>query len=366
MGAAMGGILIRTALRRSLAQIAHVSAIRPGQARDLVARVYQQVERDFGMLAPPVALHSPAPPTLAACWLMLRESLVVPGLTDRDTKEAVATAVSLSNVCPYCVDVHSMTLEALGRKVAEDPKTDVRVRRIADWARASATPETADLRETPFPAEHAPELIGVVVTFHYINRMVNVFLPDTPLPSGVPPAAQGRALRLLGRFMRSSTTKDHRPGESLDLLPAAPLPPDLVWAAGNQYVADAFARAAAATDAAGARSVPASVRALVLHELAEWDGQPPGLSRAWVTDAVSALPAADRAAGRLALLTALASHQLDPTVIEDFRMARPDDRSLVELTSWASMAAARRVGSWIPAGRRVTRRVVETENPTGK
>jgi hypothetical protein len=118
------------------------------------------------------------------------------------------------------------------------------------------------------------------------------------------------------------------------------------WAAGSPHVADAFARATAAIEAAGARSVPAAIRDLVLSELAGWNGDLPGASRAWVEDAVSGLAAVDRPAGRLAMLTALASYQVDPSVIEEFRNDRSADETLIELTSWASLAAARRVGSW--------------------
>lgn len=343
-------MVVRTALRRSLSQIRYVSPVRPGQATGLVARVYSSVEEGFGMLAPPVALHSPAPQALAACWTMLRETLVVPGEVDRSTKEAVATAVSLSNTCSYCADVHIVTLEALGRHEVEDPESDHRIRRIADWARASATAGTADLYGTPFPAAHTAELIGIVVAFHYINRMVNVFLPETPVPPGVPYPVRGHALRFLGRFMRSATRHEHPPGASLELLPASAQPKDLDWSFGNRYVAEAFARATGAVDASAAGVLSGPVRSLVLHSLADWSGNPPGISRSWADETVAGLPMADRPAGRLALLTAMASLQVDRTVIEDFRQAQPDDRSLIELTSWASLAAARRIGGWIPAG----------------
>ncbi len=64
----MSNALMRRALRRSTAQIRHISPVPPGSATGQVAAVYAQVERDFGMLAPPVALHSPAAGPLAACW----------------------------------------------------------------------------------------------------------------------------------------------------------------------------------------------------------------------------------------------------------------------------------------------------------
>jgi AhpD family alkylhydroperoxidase len=343
----MAGILLKAALRKSLAQIQHVTPVRAGGARSEVAEVYRQMEREFGMLAPPVALHSPAPELLAACWVMLRESLIASGRISRDTKEAVATAVSQSNICPYCVDVHSSTLDAFAGGAPDDPDGDHRIRRVVEWARACATTETLDAEEQPFPAESAPELIGVVVTFHYINRMVNVFLPDSPVPEGVPGAVRTRMRRLLGRFMQSAIVADHEAGKSLDLLPDAGLPPDLAWARGSAHVSAAFARAAAAFESAGERSVPRAVRELVSERLAGWTGQPPEISRSWADEAVAGLPEADRPAGKLALLTAVASYQLDPSVIADYRASRPDDRSLIEIAAWASMAAARRIGSWV-------------------
>src|SRR5690242_10016741 len=105
----MASVFLGAARRSSLAQIRHVAPVRPGPGTDLVARVYDQVERDFGMLAPPVALHAPAPGVLAAAWLMLRETLIASGRVERAAKEAVGTAVSIGNACPYCVEVHSAT-----------------------------------------------------------------------------------------------------------------------------------------------------------------------------------------------------------------------------------------------------------------
>jgi len=351
------GAIVRTALRGAQAHVRLVSPVRPGAAGELVGRVYAQVERDFGMLAPPVSLHSPAPECLAASWMTLRETLLA-GRVDRAAKEAVAAAVSLGNSCPYCVDVHSATLFGLVRArdaaaVAGDRLDEVadpRVRAVAVWARASGTRERAELAGAPVPAREAPQVIGTAVTFHYLNRMVNVFLAESPLPPAVPAAARGGALRLFGRVMRPAARRGFPSGDALDLLPAAPLPADLGWAAGDGSVAGAFARAAAAIEAAGARSVPAPVRELVAARLDAWDGRPPGLSRSWLEDAVAGLGAADRPAGRLALLTAVASYQVDGAVVDAFRADRPDDRALVELTSWASFAAARRVGRWLRAG----------------
>jgi AhpD family alkylhydroperoxidase len=343
----VGDLLARATRRASLAHVRHVSPVPPRAATGLVARVYRQVERDFGMLAPPVALHSPAPATLAACWLMLRETLVAGGRVTRAAKEAVAAAVSAANRCPYCVQVHGCALIGLlrgpdARAVAADrvhAVQDPALREVARWARASASGAAP-----PPPAEHSAELVGVAVTFHYLNRMVNVFLSESPLPP-VPAAARSGASWLAARVLGSLAGRSRAAGAALPLLPAVPVPADLAWA-GPGTIAQAFARAAGVVDEAAARALPDRVRDLVLTRIGAWSGQPPGVTAAaWSAEEVAGLPAPERPLARLALLTALASYQVTDAVVADFRRVQPADRTLVEVTAWASLAAARRIGA---------------------
>lgn len=346
----MGILLTRVARGTVLTHVRHVTPVAPRVANGLVGRVYRQVERDFGMLAPPVALHSPAPDALAACWLMLRETLVAAGPAGRTAKEVVAAAVSAANACPYCVQVHGSALVGLfpgldSAAGAADRIAEVAEPALGDVARwARGTGDHAAGRPIPFPRSQAPELIGVAVTFHYLNRMVNVFLQDSPLPA-VPARARRGLERVAARIMGGLARRRRRPGESLDLLPAAPSPVEFRWAGGT-VIADALARASAAIEAGGARAVPDQVRSLVLARLADRAGATPGISaRAWTEEAVAGLPDRERPAGRLAMLTAFASYQVTDSVIRDFRRLHPRDDTLVELTAWASLAAARRIGA---------------------
>lgn len=94
----MSGNPIKSALGQlGLTQVRYVTPARPQAAGAVTSQVYGQVERDFGVLAPPVALHSPAPGVMAGVWIMLRESLIVRDQVERGAKEAVATAVSAAN-----------------------------------------------------------------------------------------------------------------------------------------------------------------------------------------------------------------------------------------------------------------------------
>jgi AhpD family alkylhydroperoxidase len=342
------GTVLRTALRKSLAQIQYVQPVRPGAADGLVAEVYRQLEDEFGMIAPPMALHSPAPRVLAASWLMLRETLLTAGQLPRATKEAIAAAVSVANTCPYCVEVHGTTMRSLGARsdaeaIVADRLTDIAdpaLSRIASWARTSGYRDEATA--PPVPAAQVPEVVGVATVFQYLNRMVHVFLGDSPMPPGTPDAAKGAARWVLAKVMRPSASIGRTPGTALDLLPAGAPAAGFEWASANPSIATAFARAWHAVDEG---AVPAPIRTLVLGHLSTWTGHPSGPSRAWVHEAVAALPADQQPAARLALLTAVAPYQVDAQAVAD---VQADDATLIALTSWSSLAAARHISTWIP------------------
>ena len=55
----------------------------------------------------------------------------------------------------------------------------------------------------------------------------------------------------------------------------------------------------------------------------------------------------DKVVARLTLLTALAPYQVLEQDIQAFRSIYPGDDKLLAATSWASFAAARRIGHWL-------------------
>ncbi len=68
-----------------------------------------------------------------------------------------------------------------------------------------------------------------------------------------------------------------------------------------------------------------------------------------VEDAVADLSDDEKASGRLALLAALASYQVDEDLIKNFQQHFPSDEQLISTAAWASFVAAKRVGSWLRA-----------------
>jgi len=114
-------------------------------------------------------------------------------------------------------------------------------------------------------------------------------------------------------------------------------------------VGEAFARLAHVVDEIGLAVVPADVRALVTARLARWNGERLGLGQGWAMNAVGTLDAPDRPLAVLLLLTALASHQVDESIVAAARTGFDDDgawsRNLVGAVAWAAFSAARTVGT---------------------
>lgn len=322
---------VQLALRRAQHKVRYVRPVRFGAATGQVAEVYRQLEADFGMLAPPVSLHSPAPEVLPAVWVLLRESLLVDRQASRVDRETVAAAVSSANTCPYCVEVHTTTAADLAGTDL-DPEATA----LGRWATGHGPAE--------FPVTQAAELVATAVTFHYLNRMVNVFCEPSPFPAALPPSAVRVARGVLARTVRRRP--DSAATAAKDLLPACPVPAGLEWAAGQPALADALARVYTAFEAAGERSVPAEVRRMVRAEVIRMGERTPGLDMEWLDRPLSTIARSLRPVGRLALLTALASYRVQPA---DVDAASLSPKALIELTSWASFTAARVAGRRLAA-----------------
>lgn len=333
--------------------IKYIQPVKPNSAEGLVAQIYAQIKGEFGALVEPFTLHSPLPGLVAGAWSACRESLLV-GSVRRDIKEAVAATVSRINRCPYCVDAHTIMLNAASAYSSassishgrDDQIQDPAVRSIVAWAAATRSPGAEILLSPPFSREDAPEIIGTAVFFHYVNRMVTVLLSETPLPVNHQ-WLKGPLKRVAGWFFSRAVRRPKPLGASLEFLPETELPADLGWAETAPNIAGAFARFASVIDGIGRDLLPAELRACVREHMQAWDGKDPGLGRHWVEPTLNGLNEASKAAGRLTLLTAMAPHHVNGSVVHDFARHFPGDDKLLGALAWASFTSARRIGRWL-------------------
>jgi hypothetical protein len=226
---------------------------------------------------------------------------------------------------------------------------DAKTREVAKWAFANRQPGAYILRQPPFTAEEAPEIIASAASFHYIDRLVQVFLPEGPVP--LPSTLRwlrGATIRVAGsvagkRIMGVEVSS----GGAVGSLPKAKPSPEFDWTAPNPALAAAFGSLEAVIEELGQDALVKPVRELVQNRVAAWRGEEPGISRSWVEQAVRNLEDHDRPAGRLALLVAIAPYQIDDGIIAAFRDTQPSDADFLAAVSWASFTATRRISGWL-------------------
>ena len=326
--------------------INHIEPVEPRKARGVIADVYAEARREFGRLPEPVSMLSPDEELLTAWWATLRETLLV-GHAPRARKEAVAAAIAATQRCPWCIDAHTTMLYAAGDSataaaiLAEKEPSDMDPNApYVAWARGTAAPGGP---AAPFGPGDAVEYIGTAMIFHFVTRLVLVFLDQTFLPGGQ--RAQAVMRRAAGFAFARKVHASLQPGLAAGRLDSRPLPEDLAWAAASAPVATALA--ALSDRLERSPHLPEASRAVVNNAVQAWRGEPQPISSSWTNELTDGLPEDLRAASRLALLTSLAPHQVTDADVAAARPLLATDGSLVTALAWAAWTTARRVGGWI-------------------
>lgn len=308
---------------------------RPAKSTGLNQRVYQQMRRDF-MVAGPFVLHSDVPELLAASWCLIRETLFV-GEVDRGSKETVAWAVSKSNQCSFCVDAHFAAVRATNNKNE----------RLAAWAEATAKAQNPLLSSAPFKSSPG-EYIGTVVAFHYLNRMVSVFLDEKmmPVPDIFDGVAGGMAKVMMGGMVQKI---DHlNTGESLPLLPKADasLAWKPHWAASSAHVADALAGWSSTVESVMRVHFNKYFINAIGNQIDKWTGGDAPDDEHLYAVIRDVFKGADLLCAEIALCVVYAPYKVSVEQLEAALEAKGSSQSILALVAWASQRAARRCGDW--------------------
>ena len=226
--------------------IKYIKYIKKHKAKGKLKQLYKHIELNFGNLAEPFVLHSLNLELTAGVWAMLYETVLIENKVKRSLKEAIATSVSEINKCSYCVDAHSImvfgTEKGLQNNISnikngkKEPKS--KEDKIIQWALQNLDFNSSIILNPPFRKEEAPEIIGTAVLFHYINRMVNLFAGNTPLPTT---KMRGVIISFASKFVFSKAIKKKKTaGESLIFIDGNTNQNVFDWAAGNPNINNAF------------------------------------------------------------------------------------------------------------------------------
>lgn len=314
-------------------------------------KVLGQARREF-QIAPPLIIHTADPILIAGYWSAVREVYVV-NVAGRTMREAVAATISQLNECPYCETVHKALFASSNNgphNLNGQAKLPEDVAAAQAWAASTLSPDANVICNPQIVHSVVPEVYGTAFLFHYTNRMVNVFLTDSPIAIAGAASATGKRITetLFSMLGHRMVSVDPKPGQAVGAIEPAG-PSAFSFAHSDNYVDAGLSQFTSAVEQAGHEAVPDEVRKLVLNHLESWRGAEAPLSRAWVEDLVAKVGKSNKAAARLALLTARASYQVDAKTVDEFRAQTPEDKALLQTVSWASFVASKQIFSWLPA-----------------
>lgn len=277
---------------------------------------------------------------MAGVWSLVRETMIVNSNVDRLTKEEVAGGVSKSNQCPYCVEAH---IKMSGGRTDKDRKN------IYEWSKNHYSPNSKLIVDPPFSADEAPEIIGTALTFHYINRMVSVFVTDYPLPL---PRFFSFLKPTLSSFFRLTAAKNItgvnvNPGISLKRIPDAILPGEFSWAQSNADISDSFAGFDALISMIGEKHISLDIRKTILTFLGNWNGDIQEIGNQWLEEEISNIDNEKKALARLILLASIQAYKITEQHINELRKQGYKDEQIIAATSWGSWQATKRISSWL-------------------
>ncbi|CAM9525996.1 unnamed protein product, partial [Scytosiphon promiscuus] len=361
-------------------------------------------ETGFNPPVPPrnpisVSMHNPR--FGAALWAINTEAYRRKGTLSRGQKEVIALGVSLSNECPHCAFIHTAMGPASGNDVtfgelrkfyqtrdadvafplAGDRQKDHINNKFAAW---SMNHRAGNRQSVPCTGEETPEVLGTVMLFDILNRVVDAFVSRTesgpmfPLPvrmmmkaKPMTSAVQRMTSWMMSWLMHGEDAKIEAgkvlreineitpiikgfPGA--EEAPPLKLPEEFSWAAfgddgdgGNGTIATAFAFLASEADLLARSFVPPAVRKYTESWVSTWDGRiaPEGALESWLDPAVAASgfdegKKGDVAMLRLMLVTIVASRSTNDNLLSACQQEIHGFRGTHAAVLWSAFLAARR------------------------
>jgi hypothetical protein len=305
-----------------------------------VKKVYDEISYDY-VLAAPFTLHASNPKIMAGSWSLVRESLIVNGEVNRLTKEAIAGGVSISNQCQYCLEAH---IKMSGGKIDEKNKD------LFEWSK-SHYKDNELIQNPPFSIDEAPEIIGTALTFHYINRMVSVFVTEYPLPL---PGFLYWLKPFISSFFKNTaavniTGVKALPGQSLKWLAPVEVSTEFLWAESNIHIKNSFLGFDKLMDQTAENVIPPNVQEVVLNYLADWTGNSLGFGNEWIDNMTKDLVPSEKIIAQFILLIATMPYKITNLHIDELRKNGIGNEELLIISSWGSWQATKKIGNWISA-----------------
>ena len=322
----------------------------------IIKSINFQINRDFGLTGP-LTLSTPSKRVHAIRWAIARESFVVETNVKRVTKETVAACIAQINKCPYCEDVHGTSISSAGDKnIAKAIENgtwqllkDERTKEIVNWSLNTLNPQSEIIRNPPFTAKEAPEIIGTALVFHSTNRLVSIFLENSPFPLFLSnPLIKKTTLNLASKTLfKSMISKKADSGDALKFIEDYPFSKQFKWA---EFV-PAYSKALAAREILLKKIehevIPVKAVEVFKNKINRWQGEEMPLGKSWLTGTLNNLSETEKPVAQLMFLAAFAPYTIIRKDVENFRKIKHGDKELIEVCFWAIQILTDRIREWL-------------------
>lgn len=353
--------MLKTINAKMLEQNAHaVNYIKVRGLKDATGKIKDinhQINRDFG-LAGPFTITTPSARVHAVRWAMARECLVVENEVSRVTKEIVAAAIAQINQCPYCEDVHGASIASAGdNKTAESiingtwkNGEDERVKSIIEWSLNTRNPDADIIRNPPFSKKEAPEIIGTALAFHSTNRLVSIFLDETPMPGILGnDLFRKTALTIASKTLfKSMISKKASSGDATQFIKGYPQNEnEYSWHSHIPSFSVAISAQNQLLQSLEDELVPFATAQIFKEAINNWSGEEMPLGRAWLKAHLDKLDTKEHPVAQLLFLAAFAPYTITGKEIEEFRRIRPSDKELIEVCFGSIQKLTNKISEWL-------------------
>ena len=325
-------------------------------ATGYIKKINEQITRDFG-LAGPLTLSTPSKRVHAVRWVVARESFIVETHVKRVLKEIVATSIAQINKCPYCEDAHSTSITSTGNKYISEIITsgdwqtikNPKIKQLVKWSLNTRNPNAEIIKNPPFSKQEASEIIGTALVFHSTNRLVNIFLEDSPLPSFLGKGLMKKvALNFASKTLfKSMVEKQTVAGEGLQFIKDYKIPLKLDWSKENLPYSKALTAEKMVLNQIENDLIPKEVSMLFKEKINNWQGEEMPMGRSWLHEIINKINLDEKPVANIVFLAAFAPYSITKSDIEAFRDIYNSDTELVEVCFWAIQNLTNRIGEWM-------------------
>jgi len=223
---------------------------------------------------------------------------------------------------------------------------DVKTKQLLDWAFNTKYFQSDIIQQPPFSKGEAPEIISTAVLFHYLNRMVTVFLGETILPFNI--SFLRSFMKKLAAMMFSKVlASEKKKNESFFEVDMSEFGDPFYWTKSNVRIHHALSSFYKVVHSLGKESISNQVFEFITTEIDNWTGS----EHIDISDLDEKLKTVDvefRKMAKMLYFISFMPYRVTTGLVTDLRKTyKLEDDEILGMFSWASYMTAAKISKEI-------------------